>query len=186
MGRPPKERLRALSEDEQEYLGMLSRSQSAPNIQVTRAKLLLAVSGGLGYLQAARSVGRKDGDPVSKLVHRFNREGLDALVPKYGGGREPIYGPDERERILREFRRPPTLEQDGTTCWSLSSLQHALRSADDGLPKISTQTIWKVLREAGYRFQKDRSWCQTGVVRRKRKAGVVVVQDPLAELKKTD
>ena len=186
MGRPPKERLRAFEDDELAYLEMLSRAHSAPAVQVVRAKLLLAVSQGLSYKQAAASVGRKDGDPVSWLVSRFNEEGLDALIPRHGGGPETIYGPDERERILREFRRQPSLAEDGTAVWSISTLQRALRSAPDGFPEISTHTIWKILREAGYRYQKDQSWCRTGIVKRKRKTGVIEVHDPQAELKKTD
>ena len=100
MGRPPKVRLRTLNEDERDYLEMLSRAQSAPSVQVIRAKLLLAVADGLSYLEAARSVGRKDGDAVSRLVRRFNEEGLDALIPKHGGGPPTIYGSEERERAL--------------------------------------------------------------------------------------
>jgi hypothetical protein len=40
-----------------------------------------------------------------------------------------------------------------------------------------------VLQEAGWRWQKDSSWCETGKVKRKRKAGVVEVTDPDATLK---
>jgi hypothetical protein len=41
-----------------------------------------------------------------------------------------------------------------------------------------------VLHEAGISWQKDRSWCPTGRVLRKRKAGVVEVTDPDAAGKK--
>jgi hypothetical protein len=41
-----------------------------------------------------------------------------------------------------------------------------------------------VLKEAGWSWQKNRSWCETGKVARKRKAGVVTVIDPDAEAKK--
>ncbi|MGI9179887.1 MAG: helix-turn-helix domain-containing protein, partial [Longimicrobiaceae bacterium] len=118
-------------------------------------------------------------------VSRFNREGLAALAPRSSGGGEPIYGAAERERILREFRRTPDREQDGTATWSLATLQRALRRAPDGLPRVSTHTIWTVRQEAGYRFGRDRTCCHTSVVLRRRKSGVVEMVDPDAAPKKS-
>jgi transposase len=132
-------------------LAQLSRSQAAPAAEVARAKLLLLVADGSGYRQAARAVGRRSGDAVSALVGRFNREGLQALAPRHGGGRPRAYGEPARARILAEAQRPPRPEQDGTAPWSLSALKKALRRAPDGLPSVSTFTTWVALHEAGYR-----------------------------------
>jgi hypothetical protein len=90
-----------------------------------------------------------------------------------------------RERILTEVRRPPDRQQDGTASWSVTSLQRALAAAPDGLPGVSRDTVWKVLRDAGYSWQRDRTWCATGTAVRKRKRGVVTVVDPDATAKKT-
>ncbi len=90
-----------------------------------------------------------------------------------------------RERVLTEVRRKPEPEKDGTNTWSLTALQKALRKAEDGLPEISTERIWVILQEAGFRWQKSRSWCETGQVVRKRKRGVVMVSDPDATPKKS-
>jgi hypothetical protein len=60
-----------------------------------------------------------------------------------------------------------------------------LCGAADGLPTVSLETIWKTLHDAGWSWQKDRSWCQTGTVLRKRKAGIVEVTDPETTPKKT-
>ena len=46
-------------------------------------------------------------------------------------------------------------------------------------------TVFGVLHEAGLTWQKNRTWCETGVVQRKRKTGVVTVIDPDCEAKKT-
>jgi len=147
--------------------------------------MLLAVADGQTYQVAAEASGRKSNDGVSQLVARFNQEGLAALVPRHGGGPIVAYGPAERERIVAEARRVPERERDGTATWTLSTLQRALRQAPDGLPHVSTYTIWAVLREAGFKWQEGRSWCETGQVKRKRKAGVVEVTDPDAEAKKS-
>lgn len=182
----PQTPLRAVSDEERVYLEQMSRASSAPAEAVMRAKLLLAVAGGAGYTQAARGIGRRSGDAVAALVKRFNAEGVEALTPRHGGGPQVRYGEAERERIVAELQRPPDREKDGTATWSVSTLQRALHRATDGLPAVSRETIWTVLHEAGWSWQKDRSWCQTGTVLRKRKAGVVEVTDPETTPKKLD
>lgn len=185
MSRRRKDPLRALTDDERQELARLSRSRATPAARVARAVILLAVADGSDYQQAARAAGRKSGDAVSHLVARFNREGLAALDPRHGGGHEPTYDTAARDRILREAARTPTPETDGTATWSLTILRRALRSAPDGLPKVSTFTIWQVLHGAGYTFQRTRTWCPTGSAVRKRKAGPATVTDPDAGAKKS-
>lgn len=184
MTRLQKDPLRPLSTDEEATLEQLRRSRSAPVEHVVRATMLLAVAHGARYTDAARAVGRRSGDAVAHLVTRFNREGLAALEPRHGGGPAVQYGAAERERILAEWRRVPDREQDGTATWSLTTLQRTLRRAPDGLPHVSTFTIWWVLHEAGLSWQRDRSWCDTGRARRLRKRGEAVVVDPDAAAKK--
>ena len=133
MAQPQKNPLRPLTEEEREVLEQVSRSQSAPASHVARAKALLAVANGQTFTQAAYAAGRRAGDAVAQLVARFNHEGLAALIPRHGGGAQTLYGVAEQERILREARRTPDREQDGTVTWSLTTLQRALRQAEDGL-----------------------------------------------------
>src|SRR4051812_14331810 len=114
MSRRKKDPLRELTADERRELTRISRSQAAPAAEVIRAKLLLAVIDGADYQTAARSVGRRSGDAVAHLVARFNAEGLAALMPRHGGGRQPTYGPEARARIAAEAARVPTPEGDGT------------------------------------------------------------------------
>lgn len=177
--------LRDLTDEEREVLTQISRAASEPAAQVARAKALLAVADGQTYTAAAQAAGRRSGDAVAQLVARFNGEGLAALAPRHGGGPKPLYDAAARARILQEARRPPDREQDGTATWSLTTLQKALRQASDGLPAVSTYTIWTVLHEAGFSWQASQTWCQTGIVQRRRKSGVVTVTDPDAEAKKT-
>ena len=185
MSRRKADPLRELTAVERRELLQLSRSQSAPAAEVIRAKLLLAVADGDDYQTAARSVGRRSGDAVSHLVARFNAEGLAALTPRHGGGRRPTYGPQDAGRIVAEASRSPTPEADGTATWSLSSLRRTLRAATDGLPKVSTYTIRRVLRESGASYQRSRTWCPTGKALRRRKAGPAVVADPDSDAKKS-
>jgi len=185
MTRRQKDPLRPVTTEEREVLERLSRAQSEPASHVARAKVLLAVADGQSYIAAARAAGRRSDDAVAQLVSRFNREGLAAIEPRHGGGPATIYGATERERILAEFERQPDRERDGTATWSLNMLQRALRQAPDGLPNVSTYVIWCALHDAGWAWQKDRTWCKTGTVIRKRKGVAVEVTDPEAEGKKT-
>ena len=185
MARRQKEPLRALTAAERSALERVSRAGSERADRVARAKALLAVAAGTSFTAAARAAGRRAGDAVARLVARFNATGVDALEPDHGGGPPTRYGAEERERILREFRRAPDRERDGTATWSLTTLRRALRRAPDGLPTVSTATILATLWEAGYTWQRDRTWCHTGTARRKRKDGTVVdVVDPNAAPKK--
>ena len=170
--------LRPLTPEERTTLEQVARSGAERAERVGRAKALLAVADGATFTAAAHAAGRRSGDGVAELVARFNASGLAALSTR-PGGRPPLrYGPEEAARILREARRPPDREADGTATWSLATLQRALRQAPDGFPTISTFTIGRVLHAAGLSWQENRTWCDTGVVKRKRRAGVGEVVDP--------
>ena len=55
-------------------------------------------------------------------------------------------------------------------------LRRALRKT--ALPDIAAETIRQVLLEAGYSYQRTRSWIRTGYALRKRKSGTVTTYDP--------
>ena len=185
MSRHQNDPLRPLTPDERVALTRLSRSPSAPAAQVERARALLAIVEGASYTAAAHQVGRRHAETISAWVSRFNRDGLAAVRPGPGGGARIRYGADAQKRILAEWARLPQRDQDGTATWSLSLLQRALRKAPDGLPRVSTFTIWRTLHEAGLSWQKSRTWCETGVAMRQRKHGVVRISDPDAMAKKS-
>ncbi len=185
MTRRQKDPLRPLAAEEQTALERLARSHAEPASHVARAKALLAVAAGQSYRAAAQTAGRRSGDAVAHLVTRFNQHGLAAIVPGHGGGPPATYTVAERNRILAEARRTPDREADGTATWSLMTLRRALRTAPDGLPHVSTGTIRAVLIDAGWSWQRSRSWCDTGTAQRKRKSGIVTVVDPDAEAKKS-
>jgi hypothetical protein len=177
--------LRPLTAMERRELEQMARATAARADRVARAKALLTVADGAPFTVAARAAGRRSGVAVARLVARFNTEGLVALGARHGGGPPLQYGRVEQDRILREFRRPPDRQQDGTATWSLATLQRALQRAPDGLPTVSTWTILQTLWEAGYTWQASRTWCHTGTVVRQRKAGSVTVTDPDTTPKKS-
>lgn len=76
----------------------------------------------------------------------------------------------------------PERQQDGTASWSLGTLQRRLRR--DGMGRVGTSTIRRVLQDAGSSYQRTRTWCPTGTAQRVRKRGVVTVVDPQTEEKR--
>ena len=185
MSRRPTHPMRPLTADERDELERVCRTGSERADRVAHAQALLAVADGAPFLEAARRAGRRSRHAVASLVARFNAVGLAALDRRHGGGPATQYGDPERERILQEFRRAPDRERDGTATWSLTTLQRALRTAPEGLPTVSTVTILHTLWNAGYSWQASRTWCRTGTVVRKRRAGSVEVTDPDTTPKKT-
>ncbi len=172
-----KDPLRLLSFDERLALEQMSRSQ--PLQRAGR------IAHGASFEGAAQLAGRKTGDAIAHLVARFNRDGIDALRERHGGGQPKRYTETEQERILQEARREPDRNKDDTATGSLATLQGALRRAPDGLPGLSMYTIWCVLHDAGFVWTKDQSWCETGTVVRRRTSGTVTVIDPDAAAKKS-
>jgi transposase len=182
MAFPQKEPLRTLSEQEKRALQRIVKATSQRLDVVRRAKAVLAVASGQAFTKAAHEAGLKSGDGVGKLVKRFNQHGLAALQVAAGRGRKETYTSAQRVRMVAEVQRAPDRKADQTATWSLKTLERTLRK--QGFSKLSASTIREVLHEAGYAFGKTRTWCPTGTAKRKRKAGVVTVQDPRAQEKK--
>jgi transposase len=176
--------LRRLFPLEEQELQRITKASSERLDRARRAHALLAVAQGRSFSQAAHQAGFHSGDSIAQLVARFNQQGLAALDIAPGRGRRAHYDPPTRTRIVQKVQSPPDRRQDGTATWSLATLERALRADGAGLEQVGATTIRRVLHEAGYSFQRTRTWCPTGTAQRKRKEGVVTVIDPAAETKK--
>jgi transposase len=174
MGRPVKERLRTFSEPEEQELQRVVKATSERVDSVRRAKALLAVAAGKSRTAAGQEAGLSR-EGVSQVVKGFNQRGLDILTIAAGRGRKPTYTSQQQARIIAEVQREPDREQDQSATWSLMLLRQALRDTD--LPEIAAETIRQVLHEAGYSYQRTRSWVRTGYAIRKRKSGTVTTYD---------
>ena len=78
MSRLASEPLRQLLEEERKELQRVSRASSEKRIRHQRAVALLAVAEGKSLSEAARLVGWKSHDPVTRVTRRFNSIGLAA------------------------------------------------------------------------------------------------------------
>lgn len=184
MTRVQKAPLRPLSPQEYQELQRIVKASSERLDHVRRAQALLAVAQRHSFTEAALKAGFKCLDSVAQLVARFNQQGVSALEIAGGRGRRPTYDSAARTRILHKVQSPPDRRQDGTATWSLSTLERSLREEGGGLDTLGASTIRAVLHEAGYSYQRTRTWCPTGTALRRRKEGVVTVIDPDTQVKK--
>ena len=178
----PKIPLRPLTSEERTVLARIAKASSERLDRVRRARALLAVADGQSFAAAGRQAGFRSGGTMTDLVRRFNRRGVDALTIADGRGRKPTYDVDARQRIVATAQAQPERRQDGTATWSLGMLQRRLRR--DGMGRVGTSTIRRVLQDAGSSYQRTRTWCPTGTAQRVRKSGVVTVVDPKTEEKR--
>jgi transposase len=181
MGVRPNVVLRQLTPQEQEELSRRAKASSERIDVVKKSKALVAVADGRSFTEAGKQAAMSR-EGVSQLVERFNQRGLGVLLIAPGRGRKPTYTSEHQGRIVAEMQREPDRKADQTATWSLSLLQQALRKSN--LPGISRETIREVLHEAGYHYQRTRTWCRTGYAVRVRKSGTVTVYDPQTPEKK--
>jgi transposase len=181
MGRPVKEDLRSLTKPEEQELQRIVKATSERVDTVRRAKALLAVAAGKSRTAAGQEAGLSR-EGVTQVVKGFNQRGLNMLSIATGRGRKPTYTSEQQARILAEVQREPARKGDQTATWSLMTLRQALRKTD--LPAIAAETIRGVLHEAGYSYQRTRSWVRTGYALRVRKSGTVTTYDSQTPEKK--
>jgi transposase len=182
MAQPQKHPLRPLSGQEERELRRIVKASSERIDVARRAKAFVAVANGKPLTQAAQDAGLKSGKGVGQLVKRFNTHGLAALSIAAGRGRKPTYTSEQHARILAEVQREPDREKDQSATWSLLLLRTALRK--EALPHVARETIRQVLHEAGYSYQRTRTWVRTGYALRVRKSGTVTTYDKQTPEKK--
>ena len=182
MAQPQKHPLRPLSKQEERELHRIVKASSERIDVARRARALLAVAAKQSFAQAAGVAGFKEARSVGKLVKRFNAHGLAALSIAAGRGGKPTYTSEQQARIVAEVQREPDREKDQTATWSLMTLRTALRK--QALPKVARETIRKALHEAGYSYQRTRTWVRTGYALRVRKSGTVTTYDEQTPEKK--
>src|SRR2546429_10032792 len=99
MGRPRKEELRELKEEERQELKRVVKATSERVDTVKRAKALLEVAAGATLTKASQEAGLSR-EAVALMVTRFNRCGLAVLEIAAGRGRQPTYTSEARARVL--------------------------------------------------------------------------------------
>ena len=98
-----------------------------------------------------------DPDTVRDVIHNFNRDGFDALNPRYKGGRPLTFTLAERLEIKRIALSDPTGLGQPFATWSLSKLADFL-VAEGVVTDISHEVLRQLLIQEGVSFQAVRTW----------------------------
>jgi len=96
-------------------------------------------------------------DRVREVLHNFNDDGFDSLVPKYAGGRPQTFTLPERREIKKIALSRPTDHDLPYSTWSLSKLAGFL-VAEGVVDDISHEGLRLLLREQGVSFQAVKTW----------------------------
>ena len=148
--------LREVTNEEGQRLLRIVRRTSGSVVTWRRAQIVLLSAQGMAP-PAISEVVFTDPDTVREVIHNFNRDGFDALYPRYKGGRPPTFALPKRQEIKRIALTDPTNLDQPFATWSLSKLADYL-VAEGVVTDISHEGLRALLREEGVSFQAVRTW----------------------------
>src|ERR1700683_4195840 len=100
--------LREITSEEGNRLLRIVRRTSGSVVTWRRAQIVLLSAQGMSP-PAISEVVFTDPDTVRDVIHNFNRDGFDALYPRYRGGRPQTFTLPKRQEIKRiALRAPPS------------------------------------------------------------------------------
>ena len=152
-------RVREISNEEGNRLLRIVRRSSGSVVTWRRAQMVLLSAQGMDVAQIAK-VAFTSPDRVRAVLHNFNDDGFDSLVPKYAGGRPPTFTLPERREIKKIALSRPVDHDLPFSTWSLSKLAEFL-VAEGVVDDISHEGLRVLLREEGVSFQVIKTWKQS-------------------------
>lgn len=148
--------LREITPEEGNRLLRIVRRGTGSVVTWRRAQILLLSAQGMSPPKISEVV-FTDPDTVREVIHDFNRDGFEALYPRYKGGRPPTFTLPKRQEIKRIALTDPTDLDLPFATWSLAKLAGYL-VAEGVVKDISHEGLRGLLREEGVRFQAVRTW----------------------------
>jgi len=139
----------AITDAERAELQRLVRAHTTPQRAAKRARIVLLAADGIPNRQIAAQMGMHE-HTVAQWRHRFEAERLAGLQDRKRPGRPPVYGHDQRLRIVATVTQQPP---DPASHWSHSQLAKEL--ADMG---ISASQIGRILADLDIKPHRVRSW----------------------------
>ena len=117
--------VREITNEEGMRLLRIVRRSSGSVVTWRRAQMVLLSAQGMDVAQIAK-VAFTSPDRVREVIHNFNEDGFDSLVPKYAGGRPPKFTLPERQEIKKIALSRPVDHDLPFSTWSLSKLAEFL------------------------------------------------------------
>ncbi len=152
-------RVREITNEEGNRLLRIVRRSSGSVVTWRRGQMVLLSAQGMDVAQIAQ-VAFTSPDRVRAVIHNFNDDGFDSLVPKYAGGRPPTFTLPERREIKKVALSRPVDHGLPFSTWSLTKLAEFL-VAEGVVDDISHEGLRLLLREEGVSFQVIKTWKQS-------------------------
>ena len=152
-------RVREITNVEGNRLLRIVRRSSGSVVTWRRAQMVLLSAQGMDVAQIAK-VAFTSPDRVREVLHNFNDDGFDSLVPRYSGGRPPTFTLPERREIKKIALSRPVDHGLPFSTWSLSKLAEFL-VAEGVVDDISHEGLRVLLHEEGVSFQVIKTWKQS-------------------------
>lgn len=139
-----------LRDGDRAVLEKRARLKTAPQRDVTRARVILMAADGAPNTAIADEVGINK-NQVSVWRKRYAAEGLDGLKDRARPGRPIVYGHDDRLKIVKTICDEPP---EPASRWTMDAVSKAL--ADD--VGISASQIWRICTGLDLKPWQVRSW----------------------------
>ena len=151
MGMAERVQVRDLTSDEGATLLSIIRRGSGSVVRWRRAQIVLWSAQRMD-VPAIAKIAFTSEDRVRAVIHNFNTDGFDSLVPRYAGGRPPTFTLPQRREIKKIALSRPSDHDLPFSTWSLSKLAEFL-VAEGVVDDISHEGLRGLLREEGVSFQ---------------------------------
>ena len=147
--------VRELTNEEGNRLKKIAR-KNTDGVKVRRVLVILASAQKMKVPEIAELY-QLSREHIRKFIHRFNKEGMDAIQPQYNGGRPRTFTPEQRADIIELAQIPPKVLGMPFTHWSLTKLKEAAEKK--GIVRsISIETIRCILEEVNITYQHTKTW----------------------------
>jgi transposase len=150
-------RARRLSDEEGRRLQQIVRRGKHGSIRVRRALIIMASASGTPVPAVARLVQAHE-DTVRDVIHAFNQIGLDALDPRWAGGRPRRISDEDQAFIIETATCRPEKLGLPLTCWSIRKLAQYLGDNPVRTVPIGRERLRQLLHRHKISFQRTRTW----------------------------
>ena len=150
-------RVRRLTDAEGQTLQRIVRRGKHGSIRVRRALIIMASASGTTVAAIARLV-QADQDTIRDVIHAFNRMGLNALDPRWAGGRPRLISAEDEAFLVKAATTRPEKLGRPFTHWSLRKLAGYLADNPVRVVVIGRERLRQLLRHHKISFQRTRTW----------------------------
>jgi transposase len=150
-------RARRLTDQEGQTLQRIVRRGKHDSIRVRRALIIMASASDTPVPAIARLVAAHE-DTVRDVIHAFNERGLDALHPRWAGGRPRRINDTDVAFIVETATTRPEKLRRPFTHWSVRKLAQYLADNPVRPVTVGRERLRQILRDKKISFQRTRTW----------------------------